>query len=587
MSFFDIALKNPKDIIKFYYKKTNKRGDIMGKKFNSIFIVLLLVFTVISTPVNAIDNKNISNSSTFVLQEYSYDYYIDIVKKSLVQRKEDFSFNIKTNVTPENISKYIKKFIEDSYSIKYAQNDKEGEYIRWSIRDYSAEINYTKINNYYSYDITYHMQYYTTSKQENELDEKINMILSSLINENDTEYGKAKKIYEYVSKNADYDYLNLQDNSYSLKYTAYANLINNTSVCQGYALALYRLLSKAGIENHIVTSDTHMWNIIKIGNYFYNADSTWDHSFYSKNLNPRYFLVPDNEFITDEHIRLSEYNTEEYNKLYPTSKTTYIPTQTDLLSANNYPTLSDLSNNDKQHVHNYVYSIKNKPTCNKTGIGIYQCDGCEDQYEISLDKLQHTFSKTNIPSQLNKEGKRIYTCSVCGYKKIQTLPAIKSVNLSKTKYVYNGKIQVPKLIVLFSDGNKKEITISNLKYKNIGNYKFNIIINNDNYTINQKMEYSIIPHSTSIKSIKSNKKAQVDINVSKFASEVSGYQIQYSDKSDMKKSKSFFKTKNVKTTVIKKLKSKKKYYFRVRTYKIINNKKIYSDWSTIKNIKTK
>ena len=36
-----------------------------------------------------------------------------------------------------------------------------------------------------------------------------------------------------------------------------------------------------------------------------------------------------------------------------------------------------------------------------------------------------------------------------------------------------------------------------------------------------------------------------------------------------------------------KLKAKKKYYVRVRTYKIVDGTKIYSDWSSSKNIKTK
>ena len=38
---------------------------------------------------------------------------------------------------------------------------------------------------------------------------------------------------------------------------------------------------------------------------------------------------------------------------------------------------------------------------------------------------------------------------------------------------------------------------------------------------------------------------------------------------------------------VKKLKAKKKYYVRVRTYKTVKGKKVYSSWSKVKNIKTK
>ena len=70
---------------------------------------------------------------------------------------------------------------------------------------------------------------------------------------------------------------------------------------------------------------------------------------------------------------------------------------------------------------------------------------------------------------------------------------------------------------------------------------------------------------------------------------VKGYQIQYSsDKKFKKNNKSVTVTKQ-KTTkaTVKKLKSKKKYYVRVRTYKTVNGKKIYSSWSKVKSVKTK
>jgi len=37
---------------------------------------------------------------------------------------------------------------------------------------------------------------------------------------------------------------------------------------------------------------------------------------------------------------------------------------------------------------------------------------------------------------------------------------------------------------------------------------------------------------------------------------------------------------------VKKLKAKKKYYVRVRTYKTVKGKKVYSSWSKVKSIKT-
>jgi len=71
---------------------------------------------------------------------------------------------------------------------------------------------------------------------------------------------------------------------------------------------------------------------------------------------------------------------------------------------------------------------------------------------------------------------------------------------------------------------------------------------------------------------------------------ITGYQIQYSTSSK-------FSMKNTKIVKIKKaktaskkitdLKSSKKYYVRIRTYKIVNKKTYYSNWSKKKNVATK
>ena len=95
------------------------------------------------------------------------------------------------------------------------------------------------------------------------------------------------------------------------------------------------------------------------------------------------------------------------------------------------------------------------------------------------------------------------------------------------------------------------------------------------------------PKSASIKKVKAAKKA---ISVEwKKVSGVKGYQIQVATDKKFKKNKKTVNIKKQKTTktTIKKLKAKKKYYVRVRTYKIVNGKKVYSSWSKVKSVKTK
>lgn len=89
--------------------------------------------------------------------------------------------------------------------------------------------------------------------------------------------------------------------------------------------------------------------------------------------------------------------------------------------------------------------------------------------------------------------------------------------------------------------------------------------------------------ATSIKKLSKGKKSFKA--VWKSIGGVNGYQLQYSTKKNMKGAKSV--NVNGAKTTIKKLKKNKKYYVRVRAYKVVNGKKYYSNWSKIKSVKTK
>ena len=69
---------------------------------------------------------------------------------------------------------------------------------------------------------------------------------------------------------------------------------------------------------------------------------------------------------------------------------------------------------------------------------------------------------------------------------------------------------------------------------------------------------------------------------------ISAYQIQYSEKPNFSKGKikkvSGYKKTNI---TIKKLKSKRRYYVRIRTILKSGGKTYYSNWSASKNVKAK
>ena len=170
-----------------------------------------------------------------------------------------------------------------------------------------------------------------------------------------------------------------------------------------------------------------------------------------------------------------------------------------------------------------------------------------------------------------------------------------SVALKTTTYTYNGKVKTPAVV---AKNNKKEVISKDnytVKYasgrKNVGKYSVTVTFKNG-YTGKYTKTFQILPKGTKIKSVKAAKKA-FTAKWSKQATQTTGYQLQYSTSKSFKKSvktSTISKNKTVSKTV-KKLKAKKTYYVRVRTYKTVKvsgkSVKLYSGWSTVKKVKTK
>ena len=98
-----------------------------------------------------------------------------------------------------------------------------------------------------------------------------------------------------------------------------------------------------------------------------------------------------------------------------------------------------------------------------------------------------------------------------------------------------------------------------------------------------KTTAKIVVKASKINSVKNYKGKKAKITVKKAAS-VTGYQIQYGTKKNFKGAKSV-KTKATTKTVSKL--AKKKYYVRVRTYKVVSGKTYYSSWSGAKTVTIK
>ena len=196
---------------------------------------------------------------------------------------------------------------------------------------------------------------------------------------------------------------------------------------------------------------------------------------------------------------------------------------------------------------------------------------------------------------MSRNGSIVTACSVCRKEKSRTVISYpKTVALSGVSYTYSGNVITPSVTVKDSAG--KTIAPSNYMVyypggrKEIGQYAVNIVFKR-NYSGSVQKTFSIGPKGTKLSKLSKGKK-KMTVKWKKQKSQISGYEVQYSLKKDFGSSTKTKAVSKKKTSVkISKLKSKKKYYVRIRTYKTVKfngrSVKVYSGWSKAKSVKVK
>lgn len=247
--------------------------------------------------------------------------------------------------------------------------------------------------------------------------------------------------------------------------------------------------------------------------------------------------------------------------------------------------------------HNIEIIEAVNPTCFNTGLTAGErCirDGCD--YEVkqeSVDMLEHKLSQSSTPATLTKNGSIFEECSTfgCTYKKqVATISYPKSITLSATSFVYDGKVKKPAVKVVGADG--KTINASNYKItgttsaKAIGTYTITITFKG-NYSGTKKLTYKINPKGTTISKLTATKGGFKAV-WKKQASQTTGYQIQFSTSSKFTSATTKTVAKNSTTSATySKLSKGKKYYVRIRTYTSVKGTKYYSSWSGARAVTTK
>ena len=110
---------------------------------------------------------------------------------------------------------------------------------------------------------------------EKEAEEIKTFLETTVIKDEKDDYQKAKKIYEWITKNI--KYATSQDQNIGLR--PYDVFKYKVAVCGGYSNLYKAMLNLAGIPAILVTGDTtagaHAWNLVYADGKWFFSDSTW------------------------------------------------------------------------------------------------------------------------------------------------------------------------------------------------------------------------------------------------------------------------------------------------------------------------
>ena len=261
----------------------------------------------------------VSVLSDDVVQLETEDALYQYLKEQVVVRNSQITVSvpveINNKVGPINAMTSAQEYTE-------ACTGQEGDALKYGGIGYSVST--TSYSDAARVTYTYYMNYYTTAEQEKQLTSAVTSALASLNLNGKTEAEKVVAIHNYICDHVDYDYDGLSDSSNTVKYTAYGALCNGKAVCNGYAVLFYRMCKEAGLSVRIISGTanggSHAWNIVRVGDVYYNVDTTWDGQD-SQTLD-HYLLKSEKDFSAD-HARSEEYTTEAFNAAYPMALNSY------------------------------------------------------------------------------------------------------------------------------------------------------------------------------------------------------------------------------------------------------------------------
>lgn len=303
--------------------------------------------------------------------------------------------------------------LHDTYSSNGLFNDLKKSMLSNIVKEYGGiTVNGEAYTGYYATNVFTHANEFRESLTQDEYNQGVAKAaqLADQFNYG-SDYEKALRTYNYITSNIAYDW----SKSTGSIYTA---LINNNTVCLGYAEAFFEICNTMGLEVYIVTVPQHAFNIINLDGQYYIVDSTWD-SGYNEGSYGYCFKGTDDFDSADYQYHTQTYGINIAAESYNTSLLYYY---TGNLSHSSVPIISD-SGTSNVAITSEPKSAEMHPAENDSGSGEIVTESQvieETSYAAETQNSTESISdkgKNNITIGTNSNGEKTV---VLGAEETQT-----------------------------------------------------------------------------------------------------------------------------------------------------------------------
>ncbi len=249
-------------------------------------LIIILILTIIyqNSIINYIVEKAIFSKEIYIAEpnDYAINYNFQFV-----QITDDFIADNKKELL-NIIYTFLNNGDDNFYFFCHYDNCKT------DLNDLIINKKLTDINNYVHPYNSYRQIYFSinsfdkieavvqksyTDDNINDINKKIDKIMTEIITKNMTDREKIIAFHDYIIETTVYDseYIDLElKDINNPSHRAIGPLFLGKALCGGYTDAMSIFLNKLDIPNYRISNKEHVWNYVYLDNKWYHLDVTWD-----------------------------------------------------------------------------------------------------------------------------------------------------------------------------------------------------------------------------------------------------------------------------------------------------------------------